>query len=298
MRLRAISRRTTAGNLRSSALILFLLAAPAQAQDATHVLHYTAPQNVFRAGIEPAEDYSFNGFNASVQVYQFRPFTGNIQQAFQANLLRDWIAPMHKEENVAGKPTFQKISVPGADVAITASFAEARVGLQRPHNRILIVAGNDVAVVDASAGTPQSWQQAVPALNQMASTFRVEKVKAPAPLTAAAGNTVAGLYQGMKQKYMATMYNVTGSGYYQTALHFYLFSADGRVYRAYDQLNAPGGRFDFDAAERRDPVNSGRYTVDGGKLIIKMNRDNPETIVADAPRDGSVTINTVSYKRQ
>jgi hypothetical protein len=275
-----------------------LLAAPAQGQDATHVLHYTAPQNVFRAGIQPAEDYSFNGFNASVQVYQFRPFSGNIQQAFQANLLRDWIAPMHKEENVAGKPAFQKLSIPGADLAIAASFAEARVGLQRPHNRILIIAGNDVALVDASAGTPQSWQQAVQALNQMASTFRVEAVKAPAPLTAAAGNAVAGLYQGMKQKYMATMYNVTGSGYYQTALHFYLFSADGRVYRAYDQLSAPGGRFDFDAAARRDPMNSGRYTVDGGKLILKMNRDNPETIVADAPRDGSVTINTVTYKRQ
>jgi hypothetical protein len=38
---------------------------------------------------------------------------------------------MHQEEN-AGRPTFQKVDIPGADIAITASFAETRVGLARP----------------------------------------------------------------------------------------------------------------------------------------------------------------------
>ena len=280
---------------------LALTGRDASAQDATHVLNYTPPQNVFRQAIDPAEDYSFNGANASVQVYQFRPFQGNIQQAFQATLLRDWIAVMHQEENVASKPTFQKVNIPGADVAITASFNESRVGLARPHLRMLIIAGADAAIVDASAGTVQSWQQVVPALNQMASTLRVETVRAPAALTSAAGNAVAGLYMGMKPKYTATMQNVTGYASYQNALHFYLFSADGRVYRAYDQLQVPGGaisRFDFDAAERRDPMNSGRYTVDNGKLLIRMRGNPPEAIAAAAPRDGKVTINTVTYERQ
>jgi len=281
--------------------VLALAGRDASAQDPTHLLNYTPPQNVFRQAIDPAEDYSFNGANASVQVYQFRRFQGNIQATFQATLLRDWIAVMHQEENVAGKPTFQKVNIPGADVAITASFAESRVGLARPHLRMLIIAGTDAAIVDASAGTAQSWQQVVPALNQMASTLRVETVRAPATLTSAAGNAVAGLYMGMKPKYTATMQNVTGYASYQNALHFYLFSADGRVYRAYDQIQVPGGalsRFDFDAAERRDPMNSGRYTIDNGKLLIRMHGSPPETITAGAPRDGKVTINTVTYERQ
>ena len=282
------------------ALIALVASSPAQAQTA-HILRYAPPADVFRAAIQPAEDYSFNGFNASVQVYPFRAFTGNIQQAFQRTLLRDWIAPMHKEENLAARPLFQRVAIPGADLAVSARFDENIVGLPRPHLRMLIVVGNEAAIVDASAGTMQSWQRAVPALNQMAGTLRIEAARAPAPLTAKAGASVAGLYQGMKAKYMATMVNVIGSGYYQTALHYYLFSADGRVYRAYDKLELPGGsigRFDFDAAERTDPVNSGRYTIDGGKMIITLNRDNPEKIVADAPRDGVVNINTVAYKRQ
>jgi hypothetical protein len=281
--------------------VLALAGHDASAQDATHVLNYTPPQNVFRQAIDPAEDYSFNGANASVQVYQFRRFQGNIQQTFQATLLREWIAVMHQEENVAGKPTFQKVNIPGADVAITASFTESRVGLARPHLRMLIIAGTDAAIVDASAGTAQSWQQVVPALNQMASTLRVETVRAPAALTSAAGSAVAGLYMGMKPKYTATMQNVTGYASYQNALHYYLFSADGRVYRAYDQLQVPGGaisRFDFDAAERRDPMNSGRYTIDNGKLLIRMHGSPPETIATGAPRDGKVTINAVTYERQ
>src|SRR3954468_9024420 len=158
--------RSGAGVL--GAFLLSMLAPmDACARDATHVLSYTPPPNVFRQAIDPAEDYAFNNANASVHVYQFRPVAGNIQQAFQATLLREWIAVMHQEENVANKPAFQKIDVPGSDLALAASFAESRVGLARPHLRILIIAGKDAALVDASAATVQSWQQVVPALNQM-----------------------------------------------------------------------------------------------------------------------------------
>jgi hypothetical protein len=283
---------------RSLALGMLALLAAGLAQAQTHVLRYTPPANVFRSSIPPVDNYSFNGFNAQVQVYEFRPFTGDIAQAFQRTLLREWISPMYLEENVAGPPNFQRTVLPGADLVLTASFSENRVGLPRPHLRMLIVAGNEAAIVDASAGTVQSWQQAVPALNQMAGSMRIEQARAPAPLTAAAGRGIAGLYMGIKPKYMATMVNVIGSGYYQNALHYYLFSPDGRVYRAYDQLEAPGGRFDFDAAERRDATNSGRYTVDSGKLVITMKGDDRERIVADVPKDGTLVINTIPYKRQ
>jgi hypothetical protein len=205
---------------------------------------------------------------------------------------------MHQEERVGGQPTFQTINVPGAQFALAASFVDSPVGLPKPHTRMLIVAGGQAAIVDASAGTAQSWQSALPALNAMAATLRVEAARAPPPLSPQAGGAVAGLYQGMKQKYMATMNNIIGHGYYTNALHYCLFSADGRVYCAYDKLDVPGGRFDFDAAERRDAANSGRYTVDGGKLIIQMGGAAPQTIVTGVPRDGTVTINTVLYKRQ
>ena len=278
------------------ALVALMASGPASAQ--THVLRYTPPANVFRSSVPPVDNYAFNGFNAQVQVYEFRQFTGDIAQAFQRTLLREWISPMYQEENVAGPPNFQRTVLPGADLVLTAGFSENRVGLPRPHLRMLIVAGSEAAIVDASAGTVQSWQQAVPALNQMAGTLRVEKGHAPAPLTAAAGRGIAGLYMGIKPKYMATMVNVTGSGYWQNAAHYYLFSADGRVYRAYDQLEAPGGRFDFDAAEHRDAMNSGRYTVDNGKLVIMMKGDDRERIVADVPKDGTLVINTIPYKLQ
>jgi hypothetical protein len=284
-------------------LIAPLLAASAHAQgpSATQTLLYAPPANVFRAGIDPAEDYSFNGFNASVQVYQFRRFTGNIQQVFQTTLLRHWIAPVHQEENVAGQPTFQTLQVPGAQLALMASFTENIAGLPKPHARMLIVANEEAAIVDASAGTLQSWQQAIPALNTMAGTLRVQVSRAHPPVTQAAGRSIAGLYRGMKQKYMATMYNVTGSGYYTNALHYYLFSADGRVYRAYDALDVPAGNiglFDFAAAQRGDPENSGHYTTDGGKLIIRMESSPQETIVTELPRGGTLSISSIVYERQ
>jgi hypothetical protein len=278
----------------SFAAMLTLTSIGAEAQRATHVLRYTPPANVFRAGIEPAEDFSFNGFNASVQVYQFRPFNGDIRQAFQATLLRDWIAPMHKEEN-ASQPALQPFQIPGADFAVLASFVENRVGLPRPHVRLLIVAGQEAAMVDASAGTAQSWQQAVPLLDAMSATLRVEAAAAPPPLAPSAGRAIAGLYQGIKSKFMAL------TGRWESALHFYLLSADGRVYRAYDKVDLPGGNaglFDFSAAQRNDPANVGHYTVDGGKLAIQIENSTRETIVTDMPQGGVLSIYGVAYRRR
>ncbi len=85
------------------------------------------------------------------------------------------------------------------------------------------------------------------------------------------------------------------------ALHYYLFSPEGRVYRAYDELPVPGGnvsRFDFDAAQRADPVNSGRYSLKGNQLRIQMGGQPPETITTAAPEGGRVTIHSVVYVRQ
>jgi len=269
----------------------------ALAQSTVPMLRYTPPANAFQSGTGSPDDYAFNSFNASVQIYPFRPFTGNIQQAFQMTLLRDWIALQYQEQNLAGPPQFSTYAVPDTDLVLIAQFVEN--GYFRLHNRMLIVVGNQAAIVDASAGTAQSWQAAAPFLAALASSLRVEAARAPAPLTAVAGRQISGLYMAITSK---TMSNPFGVGIYTTsALLFYLFSADGRVYRHYDALDVPGGNiahFDFDAAERDDPQNSGRYTVDGHKLIIRLEGQQPETIITDAPRDGVMIIKEVPYQRQ
>ncbi len=274
-------------------------AADVDSQNMTHTLQYTAPGSAFQAG---AGDYSFNGFNGSLRIYQFRSYSGNIQQQFQSTLLREWIDPVHREDNVgAQQPSYQRLDIPGAQLAIVASFAENLVGIPKPHLRMLIVAGREAAILDASSNRVQSWQQALPQVNAVILSMRVQAQAAPPPLSRTAGNAVAGLYMGTKDKYTATMMNITGHASYTTSLHFYLFSADGHVYRAYDQLSVPGGdisRFDFDSAARTNPINSGTYTVDGDKLIIHMMGATPEAITADVPRDGMVKIGSVLYKRQ
>jgi hypothetical protein len=267
------------------------------------VLHYAPPSDAYKSAINPPEDYSFNQFNASLQVYPFRTFQGNLEQAFRNDLLRQSIDPRHREEN-ANQVQFGTLSVPGADTVITSTFIESRVGLPRPHNRMLIIAGNQAAIVDASAGTTQSWIRAVPALQAVISSLRVDAAPAPPDVSkgpGAAGASVAGLYMGNKAKYMASMINITGHASYQNALHFYLLSADGRVYRAYDQLNVPDGNpseFDFDSAAQRDPDNSGRYTVTNGQLYIQLGGQRHETITAPLPIDGMLTISSIHYQRR
>src|SRR5947207_2863519 len=89
---------------------------------------------------------------------------------------------------------------------------------------------------------------------------------------------MAGLYMGTKPKYVVNLNRPVGYSSWVTALHYYLFFAVGRVYRAYNQLSMPGGdvgRFDFNAAQRIDPVNSGRCTVTGNQLRIQMGANHP-----------------------
>src|SRR5690348_15472240 len=94
------------------AFLALILSSAAHAQ--THLLRYDPPANVFRSSLGPGESYAFNGANAQVHVYPFRAFSGDIAQAFQKTLLRDWISPMDQEENVAGAPRFQRTTIPGA----------------------------------------------------------------------------------------------------------------------------------------------------------------------------------------
>jgi hypothetical protein len=284
--------------------LLFTLALSNAGAQSNPTLRYAPPPNFYRSAITPPEDYTSNEFNASMQIYPFRPFTGNIEQMFQRTMLREWIDPRYREASVTAQPLFGRSAIQGAQAVYTARFAENVVGIPRQRMRMLIVAGNSAAIVDATAVNDQVWQRAVPALNAMAATLRVEAGQAvpsiaegPGP----AGKAVAGLYMGSKPKYMVNLNRAVGQGSHVLALHYYLLSPNGRVYRAYDQIQAPGGdvsRFDFDAAQRADPVNSGRYTIKSNQLHIQFIGQPPETISVPAPQGGRVTIDTVLYIRQ
>ncbi len=277
----------------------------AAAQPVVPELRYQPPPGFYRSAITPPEDYAASEFNAGLQVYPFRPFSGDIEQAFRRSLLREWIDPRFQETNLAAAPEFRPLAIAGARTAMSARFAENIAGVPKQRMRMLIVAGNAAAILDASAANMTTWQRALPALNAMAATLRVE-TGAPPPKTAGAGGAegraIAGLYMGTKSKYVVDLNRPAGYGSHVMALHYYLFSADGRVYRAYDDIRVPGGdigRFDFEAARRADPVNSGRYAVQGNELHLRMGDGQPpETIVIANPRGGRLTINSVLYVRQ
>lgn len=189
-------------------------------------------------------------------------------------------------------------------MVLRARFNEVVVGLPRERMRMVVVTDGAIAIVDAQAISQTSWQRVLQSLNTFASSLHVvagvpEPVyDAPRP---AVGRAIAGLYMGFARKYMTDL-NHPGSGYYTNALLYYLLSADGRVYRHYDALNVPGGdpsRFDFAAAQRADPVNSGVYSVHGDSLYMKLGtQERPERIATLVPSGGSIQIGTVSYKRK
>src|SRR5437660_12502075 len=103
--------------MRNALLAILLLQAlavtQAAAQSTVPVLRYMPPANAIQIGTGRPDDYSFSGFNASLQVYPFRPFTGDIRADFQASRLRSWLSPQYQEQNLGDTPQFMDIAVPG-----------------------------------------------------------------------------------------------------------------------------------------------------------------------------------------
>ena len=253
--------------------LAFFATLRAVAQAPLPELKYEEPPGFYRSAIYPPADFSSREVNASLQVYPFRPFRGDVgdlQQAFARTLLRELVDPRYQESNVA----------PGARI-------------------------DAVAIVDASAVGLASWQRVLAPLNAFAATLRVV-AGSPEPVYAApsepVGRAIAGLYMAFTRKYVADLVRGPAYGRYVNAPHFYLFSADGRVYRAYDELQVPGNdpaRFDFAAAQRADPVNSGRYTVRGDSIYVRLGApQQPEAFAAPLPTGNAILIGSVRYTRQ
>lgn len=152
-------------------LAALLAAASAAAQP---VLRYEPPSNFYRSAIAPPDDYSAKEYNASLQVYPFRPFNGSVEETFRKTLLRGWIEPRFQEGKLAAPPEIREVKIAGAEAAFSARFVEnIGTGLPRQHMRMVIVSGNSAAVVDASAISIEAWERVLPALNAMAATLSV-----------------------------------------------------------------------------------------------------------------------------
>jgi hypothetical protein len=268
-------------------------------------LKFEDPPGFLRSGAYPPADFSSNEVNASLQVYPFVPFTGNVQQAFARTLFREMIDPRYREENVAAGAKLDAITIPGARTVLRARFQEIIVGMPHERMRMAIITDGAVAIVDAQAISLMSWQRVLPQLNAWSTTLHVvagtpEPVFAALP--AAVGRSIAGLYMGFARKYMTDLQRGPAYGYEKTALLYYLFSADGRVYRHYDELNVPGNdpaRFDFAGAQRADPVNSGQYTVRGDTLFVRLGGgQQAERFATRVPSRNTINIKSVTFTRQ
>lgn len=285
--------------------IVLLAASRVLAQAPLPELKFEDPPGFYRSAIFPPADFSSGDVNASLQVYPFRPFAGDVKQAFARTLLRELVDPRYQESSIGPGARLDTTTVRGASMVLRARFVEPVAGMPHERLRMAVVSGSAVAIVDAQASSMASWQRVLPALNAFAATMRVV-AGTPEPTYGAppgqAGRAIAGLYMAFASKYVADLVRGSAYGRYVSALHYYLFSADGRVYRAYDELKVPGndpGRFDFAAAQRADPVNSGRYTVRGDSLYVRLGTpEQPETFAARLPRGNAIQIGSLSYRRQ
>ncbi len=270
--------------------------------DTMPILNYKDPPNFGRGGGKNFAEYYGSDINFTLCVYPFREVQGDPRAAFQQTLLRDWIDVMYREQGVAGSPQFSTNNVPGADGVIEAHFLDGR---QQQHHRILIVAGHWAAIVDMIAPTAFAWQKGYASAALMLQTMQIGHKAAPPSVAngpGPEGARLAGLYQGIRGKTVSNL--MLGPGYLgtKTALHFYLLSADGRVYRCYDF--PPGGseaaahQFDFDGAERQDPGNSGRFAIRGNQLYLKMGGPNADEITTTVSDLNTLQLEGVAYTRK
>ena len=279
------------------------LAVSVVAQSGVPRLRYVPPADLLHSALRPPENYESTQINASLQVYDFRAAPADILMRFRQTLLRDWVAPQYQESQLAGPPAFGDVAINGADAALYAQFAEVSFGGLKPRLRIVIVAGGTAAVIDAQAASMQAWPVAVASFNGLITTVHVERGPAARGAVTPEARALAGLYVGTKPKFVSAIGPGVGagSGGFVQARHMYLLSPEGRVYRAYDSIEAAGGdlrRFDYDAAGRADPVNSGHYTVQRGQVVLTMGERGEETTVAPLRPDGHLVIETVDYVRR
>jgi len=283
--------------------------------DPLPTFEFTMAQDFF-GGTGPGFYSSLNG-DATIGVYAFRQFSGDMGQTFNTTLFRDWINGRQQERQVLKRTALQPFAVAGATQALLVQFTEEYFGgTPREHIRAAILASQAVAIIDISVQDASSLQRYSDQFGRFLGSIRIVGAApspAPAPaqaLTQApppaqsrpafgvpAQGSVAGLYIAAKQQFQPNPFGAVGSGTWVVGTESYLLSADGRVYRARGLPQAPGGdisRFDFGAAQRSDPANTGTYSVNGNQVIIQF---PGETTAANRTAADTLEIYNVAFKR-
>jgi len=281
--------------------------ARATAQGLPLLVHGEAASSLYREASSSIESYTSTEASASLQIYPFRPFSGDLKQVFGSTLLRDWIDPQYREAAVAGTPTFNSGTLPGAEAVYGAQFTETSGGMSHPRLRLAILARQAVAVVDASAASALAWQRAWPSMQALLASLKVEdgapsSTGRPASDGAASTATgIAGIFSGIVTRMVSDLTRGPGAFLRQPAVRYYLFSGNGLVYRTFEQPHVQAAeivRFDFAEAARRDPDNSGTYRVDNGRLTIHLGGNAPETVGGRVMGVDTLLIESVTYERE
>jgi hypothetical protein len=275
---------------------------PMTNQAALPILKYDPPPGFIEASYGNFEDFSSREVNGSIQIYPFRPFTGNLAMAWQQTLLRSWIDPMHQEANVAGQPAFKNVNMEGAQAMSIVSFMENNTGLMKPHMRTLIVANGAAAIIDVSAANSYCWQRIMPGVNALFKSVSLGTDVADIPPAGGpdAAGGFAGIFMGFKPKYTVNLNGPAWSGTYPPAPFFYIFSPDGRAYRTFDATKVPQGgpgMFNYGAAANVDPLNSGSFSVRGNQIVMRFGRGS-ETVMGEMISKDAFVIYGVTYSRQ
>jgi len=255
------------------------------------------PEGFYRSAASDAKVQWFDSFivNATMRIYPFRAVTADPIATFQQTLFLDW-TPLDVPMGRIGQPAFDKTTMAGADAVVSARYFDSN---GRSHLRLLIVInrGGAAAIVHLRAETASGLEQVLPSFRKVLSTMKISG--GPGRLSVGTGadtRAVAGLYMVPRMKLSTVPGGSTMSTY------FYLFSADGRVYRGYGLPSAPNGdlsRFDYAAAAQSDPENAGTFLIRAGQLVIQMGWQHAYTITTGVPdAAGRVTIENSTLTRQ
>jgi hypothetical protein len=276
---------STGSVLLVTALLLLPVVGFGQGAGPMPALRFDPPAGFIRSGGDLFVPNSSH--RASIKVYYFRPFSGQLQNEVNASLMRDWQKEINRPVQYLTPPQHESRQVPGADEAVLSAFTENYFGKSAINLRLVVVSSQAIGVVYLWA-EQDAWQYYNASLNNFLRSVRVEAGdRAPAadasPQQNAARRAMAGLYLGQ----------------WMTSTRFYLFSEDGRFYRGHRLPSAPGGvlaRFDYQRAREVDPDNAGTYRISGNELIIEVAGQNPVRV--PVPVNGQVKIEAINYKRQ
>ena len=260
------------------ALLGLCLATGAALAQPLPVLRFDPPQGFTGSlGKDPSAHVSMNA-DAILNVYPFRRLSGPFEEQFRRTRLRELLTPDSQEAQLAGQPEFQKLTVAGAEAAMSTRFVENRFGVARYRLRVAIYSAGSVALVDYNANGPDAYQRNWPAVAHVLDSLKIGAAETVAASAAKAGTKPAatggvdGLYLANTRRFVMRIGGPPGSGDWMVATRFYLLSPDGRFHRGYDLPAAPGGNiraFDYAKAEREDAGNTGTYTVKGNRVFLR-----------------------------